>query len=83
TCVMTPEVTEGPYFVMNELVRQNVRENQRGVPLPLDIGVIDITSCKPLPNAFVEIWHANATGAPKLLFIRPPHLLTLVTRLLF
>ncbi|KAF8331460.1 Intradiol ring-cleavage dioxygenase [Cantharellus anzutake] len=62
TCVMTPEVTEGPYFVKNELVRQNVRENQRGVPLTLDIGVIDITSCKPLPNAFVEIWHANATG---------------------
>ncbi|KAF8326798.1 Intradiol ring-cleavage dioxygenase [Cantharellus anzutake] len=59
---MTPEVTEGPYFVMNELVRQNVHENQWGVPLPLDIGVIDITSCKPLPNAFVEIWHANATG---------------------
>ena len=27
-----------------------------GVKLILDIGVRDVTTCKPLPNAFVEIW---------------------------
>lgn len=57
-----PEVTEGPYYLVNDLVRQDVRENQGGIPLRLDIGVMDTSTCKPLPNVLVEIWHANATG---------------------
>jgi protocatechuate 3,4-dioxygenase beta subunit len=28
----------------------------------LDIGVIDVDTCQPLPNVLVDIWHANATG---------------------
>jgi protocatechuate 3,4-dioxygenase beta subunit len=28
----------------------------------LDIGVIDVNTCKPLPNVLVDIWQANATG---------------------
>ena len=28
----------------------------------LDIGVIDVETCRPLPNVLVDIWHANATG---------------------
>ncbi|QRV87752.1 DDE family endonuclease [Ceratobasidium sp. AG-Ba] len=63
TCVTAPEVTEGPYYVNNELVRNDVRENQPGVDLFLDIGVIDTTTCQPLSQAFVEIWSCNATGA--------------------
>ncbi|KAF8335880.1 Intradiol ring-cleavage dioxygenase [Cantharellus anzutake] len=62
TCVLTPEVTEGPYYIKNELVRRDIREGQPGVPLILDIGVLDITTCKPLPNAFVELWNSNSTG---------------------
>lgn len=27
-----------------------------GVKLILDIGVLDVTTCEPLPDAFVEIW---------------------------
>ena len=27
-----------------------------------DIGVIDVETCRPLPNVLVDIWHANATG---------------------
>jgi len=30
--------------------------------LLLDIGVIDVETCKPLPNVLVDIWQANATG---------------------
>ncbi|KAF8690227.1 protocatechuate 3-aspergillus oryzae, partial [Rhizoctonia solani] len=62
TCVTTPEVTEGPYYVNNEYLRQDISENQEGVPLVLDIGVMDVTTCKPLDQALVEIWHCNATG---------------------
>ncbi|KAK0473653.1 aromatic compound dioxygenase [Armillaria luteobubalina] len=61
-CVTAPEVTEGPYYINNELVRQDLTEDQSGVQLVLDICVLDTTSCEPLSNAFVEIWAANATG---------------------
>ncbi|KAH7332968.1 Intradiol ring-cleavage dioxygenase [Rhizoctonia solani] len=62
TCVTTPEVTEGPYYVNNELLRQDIREDQEGVNLVLDIGVMDVTTCTPLEQALVEIWHCNSTG---------------------
>ncbi|KAJ1308180.1 hypothetical protein OPQ81_003895 [Rhizoctonia solani] len=62
TCVTAPEVTEGPYYVNNEYLRQDISEDQEGVPLILDIGVIDVTTCQPLDQALVEIWHCNATG---------------------
>ncbi|CEL62341.1 hypothetical protein RSOLAG1IB_10394 [Rhizoctonia solani AG-1 IB] len=62
TCVTTPEVTEGPYYVNNELLRQDIREDQEGVELILDIGVMDVTTCTPLEQALVEIWHCNSTG---------------------
>ncbi|KDN45852.1 hypothetical protein RSAG8_04685, partial [Rhizoctonia solani AG-8 WAC10335] len=63
TCVTAQEVTEGPYYVANELLRTDLRENQAGVDLVLDIGVMDTTTCTPLDNALVEIWACNATGA--------------------
>ncbi|KAK7037779.1 hypothetical protein VNI00_010740 [Paramarasmius palmivorus] len=62
TCILAPEVTEGPYYINNELVRQDLTEDQSGVPLVIDIGVMDVTTCTPLDNVFVEIWAANATG---------------------
>ncbi|KAG8791888.1 hypothetical protein FRC12_007876 [Ceratobasidium sp. 428] len=62
TCVLAPEITEGPYFVRNELLRGDIREDQPGVDLELDIGVMDIRTCKPIPKALVQIWSCNATG---------------------
>lgn len=62
TCVTAPEVTEGPYYINNELVRQDLTEDERGVKLTLDIGVLDTITCQPLENVFVELWSANATG---------------------
>ncbi|KAJ3161282.1 hypothetical protein HDU88_007377 [Geranomyces variabilis] len=62
TCILMPEVTEGPFWVEGELVRQNLVDGEPGVPLSLDVGVISLTDCKPIAGAYVEIWHANATG---------------------
>jgi protocatechuate 3,4-dioxygenase beta subunit len=59
---IAPEVTEGPYYLNNDLVRQDLREDQGGILLELDIGVIDTSTCQPLPNALVELWNCNATG---------------------
>ncbi|KAJ7182786.1 Intradiol ring-cleavage dioxygenase [Mycena crocata] len=63
TCVLTPEVTEGPYYhTRGHPIRQNIAELQDGLLLLLDIGVIDVETCKPVPNVLVDIWLANATG---------------------
>ncbi|KAG8762251.1 hypothetical protein FRC11_010287, partial [Ceratobasidium sp. 423] len=74
TCIVAPEVTEGPYFVQNELLRNDIRENQPGVDLFLDIGVMDIRTCQPLPRALVEIWSCNSTGFYSSFTTAPPAL---------
>lgn len=43
TCVLTPEATEGPYvWPQSQTLRQDMTEDQPGVPLWLDIGVLDM-----------------------------------------
>ena len=61
-CVLSPEMTEGPYYIDGEAVRRDVTEGKPGVPLTLDLNVADATTCSPLPDAAVEIWHADAGG---------------------
>ncbi|CAK46228.1 intradiol ring-cleavage dioxygenase [Aspergillus niger CBS 101883] len=62
TCIVQPEVTQGPYYIAGELIRRNVVEGQTGVPLFMDIQLIDTNTCEPLPNIYTDIWHCNATG---------------------
>ena len=31
--------------------------------MELDIGVIDVNTCEPLPNVLIDLWHCNATGS--------------------
>ncbi|CAO1631125.1 unnamed protein product [Sympodiomycopsis kandeliae] len=61
-CILAPEVTQGPYHILGELVRTNVTEDQGGVPLTITMSFTDIDSCEPLNNYWVDFWHANATG---------------------
>lgn len=68
-CVLSPEKTEGPYFVDERLNRSDIRIDtsngsvQPGVPLRLTITVYDMdNACAPVPGAAVDIWHANAEG---------------------
>ncbi|KAB8201341.1 aromatic compound dioxygenase [Aspergillus parasiticus] len=64
TCVLTPEVTRGPYvWPRSQTLRQDMTEDQPGVPLWLDIGVLDMATCEPLPNVLLDFWHCNATGS--------------------
>lgn len=62
TCVTAPELTEGPYYIRDDYVRQDLREGQKGVSLYMDIGVIDVATCLPVPDVFVELWACNAQG---------------------
>jgi protocatechuate 3,4-dioxygenase beta subunit len=61
-CVLTPELTEGPYYIANEKVRRNITEGKPGTPLTLRLGVVDVSSCKSLAGATVDIWHCDAVG---------------------
>lgn len=62
TCILQPEVTQGPYFVDGELIRSELVESQVGVPLYIDIQLVDTSTCKPAPAVFLDLWHCNSTG---------------------
>ncbi|KAJ5980550.1 hypothetical protein N7481_007848 [Penicillium waksmanii] len=62
SCILAPDVTQGPYYVTGELVRQGITEDQQGVPLYMDFQLIDTNTCEPLPNIYTDIWYCNATG---------------------
>ena len=46
------------------MIRENVVEDvySDGVPLHLEVQYYDIETCQPIPNVYVDIWNANATG---------------------
>jgi protocatechuate 3,4-dioxygenase beta subunit len=62
SCVLTPEQTEGPYFLPGDKVRRDVREGKPGVRLTLNLTVLDVSTCKPIKGAAVDIWHCDALG---------------------
>ncbi|MFI8188567.1 intradiol ring-cleavage dioxygenase [Streptomyces sp. NPDC085946] len=63
TCYrLTSETTEGPYCIDADKIRQDITEDQEGIPLTLRLTVVDAETCKPLRNAAVDIWHCNALG---------------------
>ncbi|KAG9415095.1 hypothetical protein AC1031_008523 [Aphanomyces cochlioides] len=61
-CVLEPDVTQGPYYVKGELIRNDVRETQAGIDLFADIQVIDINTCEPVSALYLDFWHCNFTG---------------------
>jgi protocatechuate 3,4-dioxygenase beta subunit len=62
SCVLAPEQTEGPYYLDDHKIRRNVTEGRPGVALALRLTVVDVSSCKPIKGAAVEIWHCDAGG---------------------
>ncbi|MGB2875643.1 MAG: intradiol ring-cleavage dioxygenase [Gaiellaceae bacterium] len=62
SCVLTPEQTEGPYYLANEKLRSDITEGRPGVPLLLRLTVVDASTCRPVKGAAVDIWHADALG---------------------
>jgi protocatechuate 3,4-dioxygenase beta subunit len=69
-CVVRPEVTEGPYYVSEDLVRSDIRSDpstgtvKEGTPfvLTFNISQVSNSTCSPLQGATVEIWHCDAAG---------------------
>jgi protocatechuate 3,4-dioxygenase beta subunit len=71
-CVVTPSLTEGPYFVDERLNRSDLRADpatgviKAGVPLTLALALSQISAgsgaCTPLAGALVDVWHCDTGG---------------------
>jgi protocatechuate 3,4-dioxygenase beta subunit len=62
-CVLAPESTEGPFFLDDQRIRRNITDGKPGVPLALRLTVVDVSTCRPIRNAAVDVWHCDAAGA--------------------
>jgi protocatechuate 3,4-dioxygenase beta subunit len=70
TATGSPSLTEGPYFVDEDLNRSDIRVDpadgsvQPGYPVSLAVSVAQLKDGAeaPLTGAYVDIWHCNALG---------------------
>jgi protocatechuate 3,4-dioxygenase beta subunit len=70
SCVVVPELTEGPYYVDVNLERSDIRPNTAdgvvaaGATLELGwlVSQVDGDGCLPLEGAIVDVWHCDALG---------------------
>ncbi|KAI1270243.1 Intradiol ring-cleavage dioxygenase [Xylariaceae sp. FL1019] len=64
SCILAPYVTDGPYYVVGEKLRSNVKESEfsEGVDLFLEVQYIDVNTCEAIPSMAIDIWNCNATG---------------------
>jgi protocatechuate 3,4-dioxygenase beta subunit len=62
TCRVTPELTEGPFYLDVDAIRSDIREDRPGTLLDLALRVRDARSCRPIDNAVVDLWHCDALG---------------------
>lgn len=71
SCVVVPELTEGPYYVDVNLDRSDIRIDttdgsvSEGAVLTLDwiVSQVDGSACIPLEGVLVDVWHCDALGA--------------------
>jgi protocatechuate 3,4-dioxygenase beta subunit len=70
SCVVRPELTEGPYFLDKQLDRSDIRAEpstgllRAGLPLALTVNVSQLANnaCSPVVGAIVDVWQCDAEG---------------------
>jgi protocatechuate 3,4-dioxygenase beta subunit len=70
SCVVVPQLTEGPYYIDTDLERSDIRPDTTtgdlaaGTPLTLNfaVSILDGGACVPLAGAVVDVWHCDALG---------------------
>ncbi|KAE9038044.1 hypothetical protein PR003_g6935 [Phytophthora rubi] len=68
--VVEPELTEGPYYVSGELIRDDMRDSQEGVDMYIHVQVIDVSNCDPVKNMRDP---TDEDGVAEMLSIFPGH----------
>ena len=61
-CELTTEAIDGPYYVDDVFYRSDISEDKDGVPLTLKLKVVEKETCRPIPEATVDVWHCDALG---------------------
>ncbi|CAG2117397.1 unnamed protein product [Medioppia subpectinata] len=61
-CVLTPESVEGPFYLDDQLIRRDIREDRQGLPLKLRLTLTDVNTCEPLSNVSIDVWQCDAIG---------------------
>jgi protocatechuate 3,4-dioxygenase beta subunit len=70
SCVVVPALTEGPYYVNENLERSDIRVDTStgvavdGSALKIDwvVSQVDGNACIPLGGVLVDVWHCDALG---------------------
>jgi protocatechuate 3,4-dioxygenase beta subunit len=50
------------WFVFSPIIRTDIREKEPAIPMVLELQMMDVDKCQPVPDAYIDIWQANATG---------------------
>ena len=58
---LTPQLTEGPFYLDLDLQRADIVESRRGVPVEWRIALADAEG-RPLDAQRVDLWHCDAAG---------------------
>src|SRR6266487_3395029 len=62
SATLTPEVTEGPYFKSGSPEQANLyQDGMTGTKIVIT-GYVYTTDCKPIANALLDFWQADANG---------------------
>ncbi len=62
-CTLTPEQIEGPFYLDQARIREDISEGKPGVPLDLVLRVLEASaSCAPISRAAVDVWQCDALG---------------------
>lgn len=62
-CILSPEETEGPYYVDDAMMRKEIAEDRPGIPFLVRVRLVDPDAdCRPLVGIPFEIWHADRVG---------------------
>jgi protocatechuate 3,4-dioxygenase beta subunit len=61
-CVLTPSLTEGPFYFDAGQIRRDITEGRPGTPLLLALEIVDAGTCSPIRDAVADVWHCDASG---------------------
>jgi len=70
--IVMPEGEIGPFWVRGEHIRSDIVDDEKGIPVYLHAQLIDVNTCSPIPDLYLDVWNANSSGVYRYLLILQP-----------
>lgn len=61
-CAMLKNSVEGPFFFCTNPGVADIARGQPGAPLVIALRAINATTCQPITDAVIDVWHCDAKG---------------------